>query len=546
MFRHALGKEIFDNKYRNAADGCGTWADMAHTLAENISKRINSSYHKDNLKVVTQQITDGKFCPAGRYLYYAGRPKKFIKNCYAFRGKDSREGWADLVSKHMVALMSGGGCGTLYSYIRGAGSIIKKTGGLASGPLALMNGVNELGRNVKQGGARRSALWAGLHWWHSDIDAFINAKVYTEEQKIAKMRDFNTALPLDMTNMSVVFDAKWFDHMKWPKDTPEYKEAYRVLESTVTRAIQDGEPGLLFTCYAAYELANACTEFRSNWDSDSCNLGSVNMSRIESLDEFAEVVRRGAEFLVLGSIAADMPDHRFDSVVREHRAIGLGLTGVHEWLIRRGYGYMVVPELHRWLQVYRDVSKEAADKLTNRLGISKVDRYRCIAPAGTISIMLGTSSGIGPIYSKAMKRKYLKGDEWVERIIVDPTIEHLFKDGVDIMDVETSAETLKDNPEKCIQFIADVQQYVDMGISTTVHLPGQVHANFPKRLIKCIMSHAKNLTGLTFYPDGSRYGQPLEAIEFKPEYVIKGLAGCSLEDSEDLASKSCKEGACGI
>ena len=545
MFRNQLGQDIFNGKYRNAAGKCGTWADMAGTLTKELigcSSRID----KSKFEPVTRSIIEGKFCPAGRYIYYAGREKKFIKNCYAFRGKDSREGWAELTYKHMLSLMSGGGCGTLYSDIRAAGELIKKTGGFASGPISLMHGINELGRNVKQGGSRRSALWAGLHWWHKDIGQFINSKVYTEEQKLAKMHDFDTPLPLDMTNISVVFDPKWFDYIMWPEHTPEYQDAYRILLRTVERAVIDGEPGLLFSYLVAHELANACTEFRSSWDSDSCNLGSVNMSRISSLDEFAEIVKQGSEFLTLGSLRADLPTQDFSSVVREHRAIGLGLTGVHEWLIRRGYGYEVVPELHQWLQVYRDVSKEAALKMAHYLQISEPERFRCIAPAGTISMMLGTSAGIGPIYSKAMLRRYLNGDKWVEKVLVDPTIEHLFKDGIDVDGVETSAEVLKHNPEQCIKFIADVQQYVDMGISTTVHLPANNSPAYARKLSKTILKYVKNLTGLTFYPDGSRYGQPIEAIPFKPEHVIKGLAQCTEEDADILASKLCKEGSCSL
>ena len=62
------------------------------------------------------------------------------------------------------------------SKIRPYGAPIKGMGGKATGPIALMQMSNEIGRHVMQGGSRRSALWAGLHWNHGDIDTFIGLK----------------------------------------------------------------------------------------------------------------------------------------------------------------------------------------------------------------------------------------------------------------------------------------------------------------------------------------------------------------------------------
>ncbi len=38
--------------------------------------------------------------------------------------------------------------------------------------------------------------------------------------------------------------------------------------------------------------------------------------------------------------------------------IGLGLGGIHEWLMSRGYGYEVNSELASWLKVYKEVSDD--------------------------------------------------------------------------------------------------------------------------------------------------------------------------------------------
>ena len=101
------------------------------------------------------------FMPGGRYWYAAGNPYHQTQNCLLLRVHDSREGWAELVHKSAMALMSGAGIGVDYSGLREEGAIIKRTGGEATGPIALMQIVNEQGRGIMQGGSRRSAVRRG-------------------------------------------------------------------------------------------------------------------------------------------------------------------------------------------------------------------------------------------------------------------------------------------------------------------------------------------------------------------------------------------------
>lgn len=85
--------------------------------------------------------------------------------------------------------MSGGGIGIDYSILRGKGSRLSKTGGVASGPLSLMHMVNEVGRYVMQGGSRRSAMYANLNWQHPDIQDFLRAKDWAEGVRAMKEQD---------------------------------------------------------------------------------------------------------------------------------------------------------------------------------------------------------------------------------------------------------------------------------------------------------------------------------------------------------------------
>ena len=69
--------------------------------------------------------------------------------------------------------MSGGGIGIDYSVYRPSGSYLKRTGGIASGSIPAMKLINECGRQVMQGGSRRSAMYASLHWEVGNADKSI-------------------------------------------------------------------------------------------------------------------------------------------------------------------------------------------------------------------------------------------------------------------------------------------------------------------------------------------------------------------------------------
>lgn len=95
------------------------------------------------------------------------------------------------------------------------------------------------------------------------------------------------------------------------------------------------------------------------------------------------------KFLVCGTLRADLPYEKVYEVRKKNRRLGLGLMGMHEWLLKRGYGYEVTPELHDWLAVYRAESDGTAKEFCTELSISVPVACRAIAPTGTIGILAG-------------------------------------------------------------------------------------------------------------------------------------------------------------
>jgi ribonucleoside-diphosphate reductase alpha chain len=508
-----------------------------------------STDEKDQLVEYMSQM---KFLAGGRYLYYAGREARFYNNCYLLRSEeDTREDWANLSWKAESALMTGGGIGNDYSVYREEGAFLGRTGGKASGPLPKMKMINEIGRNVMQGGSRRSAIYASLNADHLDAFKFLKAKDWKNMPVGStgysiwdlKQQDFNYPAPLDMTNMSLNYLTKWLEtYLK----TGDYGDIFL---QNVEQACRTSEPGFSFNFYEKERetLRNACTEVTSEDDSDVCNLGSLNMGRIESRSEFRDVVALATKFLLCGTLEAQLPYDKVYRTREKNRRLGLGLMGMHEWLLKRGYRYEVVPELHEWLAVYRDVSNRTSASYADLLSVSRPVANRAIAPTGTIGILAGTTTGIEPLFAVAYKRRFLKGVDWHYQYVVDGAAQEMINQyGVDPDSIESAIDLAYD-PERRMKFQADVQDYVDQAISSTINLPAwgsdANNEDKVKPFADLLAKYAPRLRGFTVYADGSRGGQPLTPVPYKEAATLAGRT--FVEEYADICTISGKGGTCG-
>jgi len=549
-FKTPIAKSIFYQKY--ALTQSDTWPERARTIVEDVcgtmSGRRRRTLSISECSYLTEVITDMKFLPGGRYIYYAGRRAHYFNICFMLKAEeDTSEEWAALAQRSTSCLMVGGGIGTDYSIIRPSGRTIYKTGGVASGPLSLIMMVNEIGRNVMQGGSRRSALYASLNWKHGDIYKFIKSKDWSSilvvDINLAafKQKNFNFPAPLDMTNISVNYDDKFLEECK-SGELPD------VFVKNVRGALMNGEPGFSFNFGAKQNetLRNACTELTSEDDSDVCNLGSINMGAIETKEEFKDIIKVASKFLICGTLRADLPYSKVSKVREENRRIGLGLMGIHEWLLKRGYLYCMNDELREWLEIYKEESEASANEHCDRLYLNRPKGYRAIAPTGTIGILAGTTTGIEPLYSVAYKRRYLVGGtDWKYEYVIDNTAQLLIDQHEIAPDsIETALDLAKD-PERRIAFQADVQDYVDHAISSTINLPkwGSKYNNEDSvnSIATMLAEYAPRLRGFTCYPDSSRGGQPLTTVSYKEAKDQVGI----VFSEHDICEISGKGGSCG-
>lgn len=518
-----------------------TWKGVAERVGNNVFDAVDVS--PGLRRELISAITTKKFMPGGRYLAASGRPLHQTQNCLLLNAVDTREGWANHFAKATMALMTGAGIGAVYSGIRPKNAPLKRSAGFASGPMPMIHATNEIGRASLQGGSRRAAIWAGLHWNHPDNPEFVMSKNWPDYITEAKKNDWaGVPAPLDHTNISTILDTRFAEAIR-NEDDPDHLSAKLAFWNTLSNACKIGDPGFSFDCYEndGEHLRNACTEITSRDDSDICNLGSINLARVETIQEFSRLVFVATAFLLAGTVYSDVPYAKVRETRTKNRRLGLGLMGIHEWLIRRGHQYGPNAELALWLSAYEQ-STEIAHDLARSWDLSLPVKTRAIAPNGTISIVAETTSGLEPIFAKAFFRRWFDHGVWRGQYVVDPTTKRLVAEGIDPNSIEDSYDLAKDVGRR-IDFQAWLQSYVDHGIASTINLPPwQTEYNNETTMIELgnkLLDNLTKLRGITVYPDGARGGQPLTPVSFEQALSKEG----HILEATDLCDA--RGGSCG-
>lgn len=147
----------------------------------------------------------------------------------------------------------------------------------------------------------------------------------------------------------------------------------------------------------------------------------------------------------------------------------------------------------------------------------------------------------------AYKRRYLTdGTRWKYEYVVDATADRLIKEyGVDPSTIDT-AYKLSTNYEQRIKFQADVQDYVDMSISSTINLSQWGSEGNNEGLVgefaETLARYAPRLRGFTCYPDSARGGQPLTEVDYFEAVKNKG----TIFEENDICEITGHGGSCGV
>ncbi len=515
-------------------------------------------------------MTERRFEPNSPTLMNAGRPLGQLSACFVLPVEDAlsngSNGIYDTLRSMALIHQSGGGTGFSFSRLRGKGSMVRSTTGVASGPVSFMKLYDASTDAVKQGGTRRGANMGILRIDHPDILEFITCK-----DDLSQVTNFNISVAVTTRFMDALEAETGYDLVDPSTgNVIGQLDARMVWDKMIEGAWRTGEPGVFFIDEAnrynpvphlgAYEATNPCGE-QPLLAYDVCNLGSINVGyyvhdgRLD-WDAFRRDIHLSTHFLDNIIDVNKYPLPEIDALSRRIRRIGLGIMGFADALVRLGIAYDTEEgvEFGRRVMEFVDVeSKRESQRLAEERGafpewarsifgpdetcardgqgkrIRPMQLLRncnvtTVAPTGTISIIAGCSSGLEPLFAVAFMRNQAgvmmpdvnedfvaiaKQEGWYS----DALMERIAREGhVHFAEVPEQWQRVfvtanEIRPEWHIRMQAAFQLHTDSAISKTTNFAHTATMDDVRAIYE--QAYEAKCKGVTVYRDGSRDAQVL-------------------------------------
>ena len=299
---------------------------------------------------------------------------------------DSIEGWADAVKVLMKSYMNGGGSRVDFDFsdIRPKGAQLVTSGGKAPGPQPLkecilkIKGILEqketgqylttlethdivchIADAVLAGGIRRAAL---ISLFNADDDQMIGCKSGNWWELNPQRGRANNSAVLMRHKITKEF----------------FMDLWKRVELSGA-----GEPGIYLNNDKDWGT-NPCCEIALR-PNQFCNLCEVNVSNIESQEDLNERVKTAA---FVGTLQAGYTEFHYlrpiwQETTEKEALIGVSMTGI-------GSGTVLGYDMKKAASVV----KRENSRVAKIIGVNPSARTTTVKPAGTTSLVLGTSSGI--------------------------------------------------------------------------------------------------------------------------------------------------------
>ncbi len=322
-------------------------------------------------------ISTLRFVPSTPTLFHAGLPRPQLSSCYLNTVEDDLEHIFKVFGDNAMLSKYAGGIGTDWTNIRGTGALLKSTGMTSQGVVPFLKIANDVTVAINRSGRRRGATAVYLESWHYDIEAFLELRKNTGDERL-RTHDMNTAnwIP-DLFMKRVREDGNWT--LFSPDETPDlhhifgkkFETAYTNYEKLASEGkirlfktikaadlwkkmlgmlFETGHPWITFkdACNArspqdhvgVVHNSNLCTEITLNTSASEtavCNLGWVNFAKHVTAGKFdSELVK---ETVMLGMRMLDnvvdvnyYPTKEAKNSNMKHRPVGLGVGGFQDAL----------------------------------------------------------------------------------------------------------------------------------------------------------------------------------------------------------------------
>ena len=350
-------------------------------------------------------------------------PESLEKSTTVITVEDSKQGWAKAYRELLALLWSGQIPAIDVSKVRPAGARLKTMGGRSSGPQPLINLFdftiakfkNATGRNLKPiechdimckigevvvvGGVRRSAMIS-----LSNINDI--------EMAQAKSGNWWEASPQRaLSNNSVAYSRK--------PDMEQFIAEWKSLYDS-----KSGERGIYNVAAAQAQAAkygrrdpdihygtNPCSEIILR-PYQFCNLSEVVL---RENDTKKDIERKVEIATILGTWQSTLTDFKYIRKIwkdntEEERLLGVSLTGQFGHKFMSGKEDLV--SLEAFLMTLRESARAKNKDEAGKIGIPESAAITCVKPSGTVSQLVGVSSGMhawhSPYYIRTVRGS--KGD----------------------------------------------------------------------------------------------------------------------------------------
>lgn len=489
-----------------------------------------------------------------------------VHNCFIGAMDDSLNSIFYTLEQIAQISKRAGGVGMNLSRIRSEEAAIQNIKGASGGVIPWVKLINDTAVAVNQTGSRAGAVTVALDVWHRDIEHFLEMQAENGDQRNKCYDIFPQIVIPDIFMKRVTENKEWtlFDphevNKKYGGDVAalwgsDFETLYQKIENDkelefnrkisakelfkkfLKTVVETGMPYVAFKDSinrrnpnkhaGMIGNGNLCMESYSNFKPSyvqdrefdesgnyiqksssgyfhTCNLASINLAEIHTDEQLEKVTRTAVKVLDNALELTMLPIPEATRHNDEYKILGIGTTGLNDWIVKNGKTYLnskeMVSELYEKIAFYSvdesaNLSKERGKysfyegsdwskgilfgkdknwftKEKTVLGKEKwfelIDKVQnqgirhggllAIAPNTSTSLLMGCTSSVLPVYSKFFLDKASKGTV--------PIIPPYLKTSTFFSYIEN--KNIDQN--RVVEMVSEIQKWVDQGISMELTL----------------------------------------------------------------------------